>query len=201
MKYFNNLPLIAVTKTDKTRQIYRNLMARVSVIPSVMENSLSFYTYDLQHSDTPEIVAHKYYGDSYRYWIVLFCNQMLDPQWDWPLNDVSLQKFITKKYANTGIDPYADAQSYKQVSTQYNPVTGQTVVNETNISESAYNALTPYTKTITFPNEQVSLSVDKRIVSYYEYEIELNESKRTIKLLNKNYVSQFEAEFSKLMGK
>jgi hypothetical protein len=201
MKYFNNLPLISITKTDKTKQIYRNLMARVSVIPSVMDNSLAFYTYDLQHSDTPEIVAHKYYGDSYRYWIVLFCNQMLDPQWDWPLSDVALNKFITKKYANTGIDPYADVYSYKQVSTQYNPVTGQTVVNESNISQTVYDALAPYTKTISFTSEQVILTVDKRIVTYYEYENELNESKRSIKLLNKNYVPQFESEFKKLMGK
>jgi len=33
-------------------------------------------------NDTPEIVAEKFYGNSYRYWIVLLSNNIIDPQWD-----------------------------------------------------------------------------------------------------------------------
>ena len=37
-------------------------------------------------------------------------------------------------------------------------------------------------------------------VSYYNYELNLNESKRNIKLLNKAYVDQFESDFQKVMS-
>ena len=67
-------------------------MARASVIPSVLNNALVYYSYDVQDGDTPEIIAYKYYGDVNRFWIVLYCNQLNDPQWDWPL---SSNKFKT----------------------------------------------------------------------------------------------------------
>jgi len=36
-------------------------------------------------------------------------------------------------------------------------------------------------------------------VTYYDYEVQLNESKRSIKLINANYVDQLEAQFKELM--
>jgi len=45
----------------------------------------------------------------------------------------------------------------------------------------------------------ISFEITKKIVSNYEYEYELNESKRKIKILNKEYAAQFEKEFVNLM--
>lgn len=201
MKYFNNLPLIYSLKKDNTSQLCRNIMARASIIPDLLNNPLVFYSYDIQQTDTPEIIAHKYYGDSYRYWIILFSNQLLDPQWDWPLNDISLDKYITNKYANTGINVYTDVQSYQKIITQQNPTTGTNNTEIVNVSEEVYNSLTPYTKTLAFQTESVIINVDKKVLNYYDYEIEMNESKRNIKLLNNKYVEQFEKELTNLMSK
>jgi hypothetical protein len=62
-----------------------------------------YYTYDIQEGDTPEIIAHKYYGDSYRYWIVLFANELLDPQWDWPMTYKMFEQYLADKYPSTNI--------------------------------------------------------------------------------------------------
>lgn len=199
MKYFNSLPLVAITNEDNTTRVYRNIMARLSVIPSVLENTLAYYPYDLQAGDTPEIVAHKYYGDSYRYWIVMLSNQMLDPQWDWPLDDITLNNYIIKKYENTNINVYVDVKNYRKTITKTNSF-GQITTETVNISQKEYDELIPYSKVLNFATESVSVAVDKNTQSYYEYELEQNEKKRSIKLLNKNYVPQLESEFKNLMG-
>lgn len=200
MKYFNSLPLISVTNNAGNTQLYRNLMTRLSVIPSLFNDPLLYYSYDIQEGDTPEIVAHKYYGDTYRYWIVLFSNQMLDPQWDWPLNSYALQKYVTDKYDVLGIDPYSTTKEYQKITTQQNSTTGEVVVNKVTISQQEYDNFVDYSDTLTFPTEQVNVSVTKNIQTYYEYELENNESKRNIKLLNKRYVGQIEDEFKKLVN-
>ena len=85
MQYFDTLPKIIYTDSYGIKTIRTDIMTRASVIPSTFKNPILYYKYDIQDSDTPEIIAHKYYNDMYRYWIVLFANQILDPVWDWPL--------------------------------------------------------------------------------------------------------------------
>ena len=104
MQYFKTLPKLISTNNGNSI-LLTNLLVRSSIIQNLLTNSLVFYKYDIQDGDTPEIVAYKYYGDAYRYWIVLFSNQMLDPQWDWPLNSINFQNYIVNKY--TTFNPYS----------------------------------------------------------------------------------------------
>ena len=65
MQYFESLPKIIYTDDSGIPKIATNIMARASMIPSILKNPVVYYQYDLQEDDTPEIVAHKYYGTSY----------------------------------------------------------------------------------------------------------------------------------------
>ena len=76
MLYFNSIPKILTPDVNGEGILLTNLMARSEIIPSLLNNPMMFYKYDIQEGDTPEIIADKYYGDSYRYWIVLFANQI-----------------------------------------------------------------------------------------------------------------------------
>ena len=107
MQYFSTLPKIVKTSADGTSMLMTNLMARASVIPSLMKNPAVFYQYDIQDGDTPEIVATKYYGDPYRFWIVLFSNQILDPQFEWPLNTNEFADYLAAKYPSIRSSPYS----------------------------------------------------------------------------------------------
>jgi hypothetical protein len=185
MKYFESTPRISVTDKYGNSVIYRNIMARLSIIPAVLKNPLLYYEYDVQEGDTPEIVAYKYYGDVNRYWIVLFSNQMMDPQWDWPLD----------KYENPeGI------HSYQKVITLTNLLDNITTVNTYTISQAEYNSTIEETKTFEMSSGDVIYQVEKKSLSNYQYEVELNDTKRSIKLLNRDYASQLEQEFRALMS-
>jgi len=197
MQYFSTLPKLLLTK-DGNSSVMTNLLARSSIVQSLLQNSLVFYKYDIQDGDTPETVAYKYYGDVYRYWIVLFSNEIIDPQWDWPLDSRTFQDYIVDKYQD--FNPYNTIQGYSETTTQYDFNTQTTTVNTVSISQNTYNNFVPYSKTVTLPTGNVSVTKTVNAISYYDYEVSVNESKRNISLLNNQYVSQIEGEFFKLMA-
>lgn len=196
INYFETLPKLATVRPDSTT-VLTNIMARASLIPSVYKNPLLYYTYDIQDGDTPEIVAHKYYGSPYSYWVLMYTNEIMDPLWGWPLSRRNFDVFIEEKY--TSFDPYTEVHHYEKVVTQTDNGTGTTTVNIINIDEDTYNSMLETTYTYNLPTGSVTVNVTKRAVSYYDYELNLNESKRTIKILNKIYLDQFEEELKKLM--
>ena len=195
MKYFDTFPKIAITDEKGNAQVYVNLLKRLSVIPSILRNPLLYYEYQVQDGDTPEIVAYKYYGDVNRFWIVLYSNNILDPQWGWPLSSRNLADYIDDKYT----DP-TQPHSWEKIITTTN-LSDNTSVSETyKISESQYNSMVESSQILDFVSGSVEVSETKRILSLYEYEVEQNDAKRGIKLLNKDYAGQLEEEFRNLMG-
>lgn len=196
MKYFNSLPKVIYNDKNNIKTSYTNLMARASVIPSLLNNLLVFYQYDIRDEDTPEIVAYKYYGDMDRFWIVLYCNQMMDPQWDWPLSSRKFEKYVLEKYNNT-LD---NTHHYEEVTTITN-ASGVVLSKDTRtLSEDDYNTLPyNYTNSYELNGESFNVNITRNAVTNYNYEINLNESKRNIKILNKDYAPQLERELSSLM--
>ena len=197
MQYFNTLPKVVYTDAKGKSQLFTNLMARASVIPSFLKNPILYYDYDIQEGDTPEIIAHKYYGDSYRYWIVLFANQMMDPQWDWPLTSNQFNDYMMSKYPN--INTNATHHHYTRTITTYDETTLTTNKNTVIVNDVIY-AIGVGVRQFSLPTGNVTVTTSKNDVSVYDYEWQLNEDKRNIKLLNSQYVTQFEAELEGLMS-
>jgi len=199
MQYFNTLPKILYTDKTGVSKIFTNLMARVSMIPDTLQNPLVFYDYDVQEGDTPEIIAYKYYGDSYRYWMVLFANQILDPQWQWPMNSQTFESYIQNKYPD--IDPNEEIHHYLKTVTTTDNSTGTVTTDNIIIDETAYNALARTTTTYTLPSGYTTTVVtDKSFITVIEYEQDENEKNRNIKLVNARYADQLEKEFKSLMA-
>lgn len=198
MQYFDTLPKIVQTDNVGISRVFTNLMARASIIPDVLKNPLVYYSYDIQEGDTPETIAYKYYGDSYRYWIVLFANELLDPQWSWPMDSNVFAAYMAEKYPSGNTT--TTVHSYEKKLTQTDKDTNTVTINTIDINEEEYNMLVPNTRTYTIANSTVVVQTTKRIVSVYDYENELNESKRKINILNSIYVDQLESQFKSLMS-
>lgn len=202
MQYFKTLPKIRYTDDKNISTIYTNLMARASVIPSMLTNSLLFYQYDIQDDDTPEIVAYKYYGDMNRFWIVLYCNQITDPQWDWPLSSSKFESYIDAKYTGSTRN---NVHHYEKTVSKTNRTSGtnQDITNSFEtiiITYEDYLILDTASYTYNMSTGTVTIDTTKRVVTNYDYELELNESKRSINILNKSYADQLESEFKKIMS-
>jgi hypothetical protein len=197
MQYFDTLPKIIKTDPNGNSTLMVNLIARCSVIPDILKNPLVYYSYDIQEGDTPEIIAYKYYGDSYRYWIVLYVNQILDPQWQWPMQSSVLESFISDKY---NFNARSTTHHYEKIITKVDLRTNTTTIDKYIIDQQSYNALQPGVFERSMATGQFSITTSRKIVSYYDYETDLNESYRNIKLLNSIYVGELEKQFKKLMA-
>jgi hypothetical protein len=207
MLYFNTLPKILTNDNKNNAIVLTNLLARAELVQNLMTNPLMFYEYNIQDGDTPDIVASKYYGDSYRYWLVLFSNQILDPQWDWPLSSQQFTLYLNNKYsvaanANTVLAyTSSTVYEYRKIITTTDETSLTTTSKTYIIDEPSYLATLPSTKTVTFSNgTSAKETITKEAVNIYDWEVEQNESKRTIKLINAIYAPQFESQFKSLMG-
>jgi len=209
MMYFKTLPKINMTDYKGSVLLMTNLMSRVEVIQSLLNDPLLFYSYDIQEGDTPEIVADKYYGDSYRYWLVMFSNQLFDPQWDWPLTYRQFGDYLFAKYKTNENQSYAEViatvqqtvKEYRQVTTTVDSDTLEQTVKTIVIDGTTYAAGVNNTSTQIFPSgSSVTQTVEYQSIGIYDYELEQNEAKRNINLINVKYASQVEAQLQTLMG-
>jgi|LakMenE18May11ns_1017448.scaffolds.fasta_scaffold9588472_2 hypothetical protein len=209
MLYFENFPKVASSDYKNNAVLATNLMARTTFIPSLLTNPLLFYSYDIQEGDTPEIVASKYYGDVNRHWLVLYANQIIDPQWQWPLTSQQLKIYIEDKYAAEAeeaevpsVISYAQqtVKHYQKIFGTNNSEGGRTSRTMI-IDKEEYDSLTPETITQNFANGTVvQRIISIKALSIYDYEVELNERKRKIYLVNNIYASQIENQFKELMS-
>ena len=198
MKYFESLPKI-LSRKDNISTIKTNLMARSSIIPTLLSNPLVFYSYDVQDDDTPEIIAYKYSGNVYRYWIFLFANQIINPQWDWPMRSNVFNDYIEKKYPN--IDVYTTLDHYEKIVTTTDNETNTETTEVFTISFEEFNSITPEVVNFKTNTIDCKISTTTRAVNVYEMEHEKNEAKRNIKILNSNYVPQLEKELQNIFKK
>lgn len=180
-----------------------NILVRIGFYSNVLDNVFVYYDYDIQDGDTPEILAEKYYGDPESYWIILLANKRLDPLYDWPLTATNFQKYIDSKYGSTAI-AQSTVQRYEKV---IKTVDGSTNNTETIIkyqtTQSEYDTLpdadlNPIQKIL--PNgKTVYLYTYRSIVYVFDDEFELNEKKRRIKLVKKDYYDTVRSKFEEIL--
>jgi Base plate wedge protein 53 len=207
MQYFQTLPLITQTDPYGNSITTNNIITRAYFLPSLLNNLLLFYTYDLRPGDTPENIAYKYYSDIYSYWVVLYSNNIIDPQAQWPLDDQQFILYLNDKYASaangvSNVLPYitSSVHHYEQyiTTTNSNDNQGQTITIQ--IDGPTYNSFVNYSTTSSFSDgSTVTKTVSVAAISIFDYENNLNESKRNIKIMNKNYYPSVQSQFQNLM--
>jgi hypothetical protein len=212
-KFFNYFPKTIYTANTNVVGLdtVTNIIARFGFEKTLKENSAAFYKYSVQDSDTPEIIAHKYYEHSERHWIVLMFNDIIDPQYDWPLRYENFINYVDKKYtangaANTTVQTgLAWAMTINNVHSYYKIVKrtsadGTVIEEKLQIDANTYANVGATSSSITLQSGNIiTQTVSKEKKTYYEYETDVNEEKRNIILLKPEFVPQIEKEFKKLI--
>lgn len=175
-EYFKYFPKVEHDIRNEGRRVnLTNILKRFRVRSDLQGRTDIFYTYDIQEGDRPDIIADKYYEDSNLAWVVLHVNNIVDPQFGWPLFGNDFEKYISAKYGDR-----ATAQStiheYRQVLT-----TKQVNYDGT---------IRPEKKIVIDKDTYDSLAGDPNLeaVTKYDWEIEENEKRRKIKILDKRYI-------------
>lgn len=215
-RYFNYFPKTYYSTDNKnpSLDVVTNIIARYSFDAKIKENTSAFYQYEVKDSDTPEIIAGKYYDNPERHWIILLFNDIIDPQYDWPLQDRNLMKFIDAKYtANTANTAFStgltwaksesNPQAYYKVFTT--TTSDQTTIEKLEVDATTYAntqyMLNGFNQTFSLQDgSYVNVLISKEIKTHFDYELELNEEKRKIKLLKKEFIPEVEKEYKRVIS-
>ena len=205
-KYFSQFPktYYSLEETPYSLDVVTNIISRFSFEQSFKDNTAIYEKYSVQESDTPEIIASKIYDSPERHWIVLMMNDIVDAQYDWPLEYRTLTAFINDKYtanANTAAGQTGlmwaqeNTHSYYSVEKRTTIRTGDFSEKKVRIDANTYaNVVTTSTTKILSDGNEIKIDTSKESISYYTYEIDENESKRQIKILKPEFAYALEQE-------
>ena len=201
MKYFRTIPTLRYETFDDSMQskVVTNIFTRVRAKLEARTDRAIFYTYTVEDGQTPEVIAYKYYGSVDYTWVVLIFNDIMDPKFDWVLNSLELQSYIKNKYGSiqSAVD---NTQHYETVEllapdSEYGYTQGEVVLEAglevpEDFTFSYGTGSTPY-----FFNQEAAT----KKVTQFDYEVAQNEKKRSIQLLRRDFLPQFEEEFEALV--
>jgi len=172
--YFDAFPVIPYdAKGDLEFKDVTNLLRRVGMRAKLKSNTLLYDTYDVKEGETPEMIAHKLYGDAELHWVILLINDITDRYHQWPMTGGQFLDYLNDKYTNPdGIHHYESTQTSGDTKVKIE------VFNE--VDDDAYTGLTPITNR--------------------EYEEQEQDKRRQIRLLDPSFVEQFTDEYQKLIG-
>lgn len=204
MKFFRSFP-----KLISNKEVLTNLLVRTDLLPSLINNSSLFYKYEMQDGDTPEIMASKYYGDPYRYWLFLYSNNIMDPQWDLVLSTKIFDAHLESKYKAIATENNQTVLEYTQTNIKYyyknittiDSYTQTTSSDDYQIDYETYLEL-PQSQTflVTLDNGYTSTIITSTFEqTIYDHELQLNENKRSVNVMNSIYAKDMENQLISLL--
>jgi hypothetical protein len=211
-RYFNFFPKTLYVKPNESSDadLVTNIISRFGFESSFKENSAVFYEYEIRDGDTPEIIASKIYGDAEKHWIILNYNNIIDPNYDWPLEQRTLNKFIDAKYTENA--DTANGQSgltwsksnikeYYKIETTTHNASETITVNRYQVDANTYaNVASSFTPSFTLEDgSSIDIEVSKETKSFYQFEVDDNEKKRNIKILKPEFVFAADQEFRRVI--
>ena len=168
--YFQYLPKMTYDPVGNGNgKFVTNILKRARIRTNVKKELVMLDKYDVQELETPEIVADKHHGSPTYHWVVMLINNISDVNHDWVKSTRQMQRYLQDKYTTAQLDE----------------------VHHYEIPQSSGDT------SITI---QVPQGTDGATsVTNLTYEMELNESKRSIDLLRNEYLTFFVDEFEEMM--
>ena len=182
--YFSSIPNVDYdingTEPNQFRSV-TNIMSRVRFKPSVIENITDYYPYRVKEGERPDIVSFNTYGTVAYAYLILLINDIIDPLFDWPLPSRQFENYIIEQYGSVSAAQSTNKYYYQIVRAE---------VARTGVSERV-----PEYKIIVDQTTYNSLDASVRSAqNVYDYEVEQNDNKREIKLINPDFIQDIDYE-------
>lgn len=128
--YFTNFPIISYNGTPTV-----NVLAKVKFTDIVKNMGVVFYPYTIAEGERPDIIAANYYDDPRYSWVIYLANDIVDPYYEWPMQESEFKQFILKKYGSL-------EKAYRQIVYWED----NWYEDDSTLSVSAFNALPSYAR-------------------------------------------------------
>lgn len=183
--FFTFFPTVMYPVSSSEQVLLTNVSRRAVLREKLKLRTVLFFPYSLRDGDRPDVVAHKVYNNSNLDWLVLLTNQIIDPRFDWVKGYSDFEAFLVSKYGSVEQTHRTTHEYHKivQVSREL-PGGGETPERYVVVDETTYNNT---------PDDY------RRRISKYDYENNLNESRRSIQLIKIEFIPQILREMDVLL--
>ena len=187
--YFSSIPNVDYdingTEPNQFRSV-TNIMQRIRFKPSVLENITDYYPYYVREGERPDIVSFNTYGTVAYSYLILLVNDIVAPLFDWPLPSRQFENYIIEQYGSVSAAQSTNKYYYQIVRAE---------VARTGVSERV-----PEYKIIVDQTTYNSLDASVRSAqNVYDYEVELNDNKRNINIINPDFIQDIDYEVKKTL--
>ena len=98
MSYFKKFPKIHYEYKKNVFKKSVDILKRFGLTEKISTDASFWQEYEVKDSDTPESLANSIYGDPKKSWLILLANEIINPNYEWPLSSDKLYDRIVKKY-------------------------------------------------------------------------------------------------------
>lgn len=117
MSYFSKFPKIPFSfggsDASKRKTGSRNLLNQFDLVTNItlrfkiseLFKSVSpiYDYYTITENERPDIIANTLYGDPNLHWVILIYNEIMNPNFEWPKDSITLQTMIDDNYKGSDI--------------------------------------------------------------------------------------------------
>ena len=171
----------------------KNLFRRAKIREDLFANFMQFDKYQIIGDERPDNVAEKVYDRDDYDWIVLMSNNIIDINNEWPLTQSQLNEFLNEKYTPQEL---VSIHHYETLELRDNK--NQLILPAGIVVDEDYNLEYLSGGQVKSTNSLVD-GRPVRAVTFYDYENDLNDKKRSINILKSEFVGIFIRDFERIM--
>ena len=197
--YFRRLPNLDYPSLLKDRESNtdfiqtKNLFRRTKIREDLFANFMQFDKYEIVGDERPDNVSEKVYGRDDLDWVVLLSNNIIDINNEWPLSQLQLNRFLADKYTPQEL---VSIHHYETLELRDNK--NQLILPAGLVVDEDFNLEYLSGGQIKSTNSLVE-GRPVRAVTFFDYENDLNEQKRNINVIKKDFLGMFIKDFERIM--
>jgi hypothetical protein len=151
----------------------------------IFKEETIYQEYIVKNGERPDQISKEFYGDEQYYWIILQINEIVDYYNEWPLSQLELDEYITRKY-----------QSEENALGTHHYETPEVLdINGNILLKAGFNVDSDYTFVYRpDPAQPILKTVFPIEVTNRDYEYILNRQKSVIQVLQPKYVYDYSRE-------
>ena len=201
MSFFKKYPLIAYEFNGITHAA-KDILRRTYFTSESKPYSNLYDVYDVPDGGTTQSVSMTFYKTPYYHWVVMMFNEINNPYFDWPMQQIDLDSYCREKYGVYNKAKYVELGIYSEEK-YGSAVDGELIMLKVRHYEIdnlivgqadswVNNIWTPPPLPAELPGQIDQLSYP---VTFYEYENDINDEKRRIKILKPELLGDFVRQF------
>jgi hypothetical protein len=189
-KYFHDFPDVRYAVSANAAGIpnYINIKDYFHLLKprdDIFREETLYSDYVVKNGERPDQISKDFYGDEQYYWIILQINEITDYYNQWPLSQLELDEFITRKYQTTE----ESLKIHHYETPEVKDVNGNVILNSGLSVNKNYQF-----KYRPDPSQGIVKTAYPSEVTNRQYEYILNRQKSVIQVLQPKYVFDYARE-------